>query len=285
MRRRVVDQVAGPHRHFHDRGQTAVPVGVVPGAVPGIVRHARVRRVRARLGHHMHPGPGGRPARRVRGPRLHRNVQLRRGLGERLRQPRHILRQLHPAAAQIGPVEGRLEVGTQLVDDPGEGTCLGRQPVGWQHGGRPLRLLGSGGAEEPAVVVEQGPWRGSHMKTRPVRIRTQQKVPRGVGPQLPLVQHPFSQREESGTPGGLIGVSPRDHQHGPLGMPKGQQMQRSPGPRDPDLLERAQPWLLSRQRPGGRDDFGHTGVVPLRQETHPRLGPPCAAIRSTPRTG
>ena len=197
MRRRVVHQVARPHRHLDDRGQTAVAVRVVPGAEACVVRHARVRRPRARRRHHMHPGPGRGPARGVRGAGLHRDVQLRRGLGERLGETGDVLRQLHPAAAQIGAVQGHLEVGPQLVDHAGQGAGLGRQPVGRQHRRRPLRLLLAGRPEEAQVVVEQTARRRGDMEARPVGIRAQQEVPGRVRPQLPLVQDPFGDGERA----------------------------------------------------------------------------------------
>lgn len=270
MRSRVVDQVARPHRHLDDRGQPAVPVGVVPGAVPRVVRQARVRRPDPRRRHHMDARPRGGPARGVRRAGLHRDVQLGRGLGERLREPRHVPRQLHPAAAQVRAVQSDLEIRAQLVDDARQGPGLGRQPVRREHGRRPLGLLRTGGPEEAEVVVEEAARRRRDVQARPVGVRAQQEVPGDAVAQLPLRQDPPGEREQGAGAGRLVGVGAGDHQYGTAGPAHGQQVQRPARARDTHLPQGAHAGMLNRQRPGSADLFGHRWVAQLRQDTHPR---------------
>jgi hypothetical protein len=73
-------------------------------------------------------------------------------------------------------------------------------------------------------------------------------------------------------------VGARDHQDGALGVPHGQQMERPARAGDAHLPQSAQARPMRGQRPCGRDQFGHTGVSQLRQETHPRLVSPGFAI-------
>lgn len=134
-------------------------------------------------------------------------------------------------------MQGDLEVGAQLVDDPGQGAGLGGQSVRRELGGRPLRLLGAGRAVEAQVVVQQAARLGRDVQAGPVGVGAQQQVPGDAVAQRRFGEHPFREREQGRAAGGLVGVGAGDDQDGPPRVSHGQQVQRTARPRHTHLPE------------------------------------------------